>query len=61
MSKNFKSINKKSIQLDVFYGWDVHDKKWFIDIKMTGFCGGNLVQWFKSENNYKKVLESFLV
>ena len=35
-------------------------KQWFIDIKMTGFTGGNLIQWFKSENNYKKVLKNFL-
>jgi len=61
MAKYFQSINKKSIQLDVFYGWDANFKQWFIDIKMKGFSGGNLIQWFKSETNYKKVLENFLV
>lgn len=61
MPRNFKSINKKSVQLDVFYGWDVDVKQWFIDIKMSGFTGGNLVQWFNSESNYKKVLKNFLV
>ena len=42
MPRNFRSVNKKSVQLDVFYGWDV-DEQWFIDIKMSGFTGGNLV------------------
>ena len=50
MPRNFRSVNKKSVQLDVFYGWDVDVKQWFIDIKMTGFTGGNLIQWFNSES-----------
>ena len=54
MPRNFRSVNKKSVQLDVFYGWDV-------DVKMTGFTGGNLIQWFNSESNYKKALKNFLV
>ena len=61
MPRNFRSVNKKSVQLDVFYGWDVDVKQWFIDIKMSGFTGGNLVQWFNSESNYKKVLKNFLI
>ena len=61
MPRNFRSVNKKSVQLDVFYGWDVDVKQWFIDIKMAGFTGGNLIQWFNSESNYKKVLKNFLV
>ena len=61
MPRNFKSVNKKSVQLDVFYGWDVDVKQWFIDIKMTGFSGGNLTQWFDSEKNYKKTLKNILV
>ena len=42
MARFFKSVNKGSVQLDVFYGWDIDVKEWFIDIKMTGFSGGNL-------------------
>ena len=57
----FKSVNKGSVQLDVFYGWDIDVKEWFIDIKMTGFSGGNLTQWFDSEKNYKKTLNNILV
>ena len=34
---------------------------WFIDIKMTGFSGGNLTQWFDSKKNYKKTLNNILV
>ena len=40
MARFFKSVNKGSVQLDVFYGWDIDVKEWFIDIKMTGFSGG---------------------
>ncbi len=61
MARYFKSVNKGSVQLDVFYGWDIDVKEWFIDVKMTGFSGGNLVQWFDSETNYKKTLKSFLI
>ena len=61
MLRKYQSVNKQSVQLDVFYGWDVDVKQWFIDIKMTGFTGGNLVQWFESETSYKKVLKNFLV
>ena len=61
MARFFKSVNKGSVQLDVFYGWDIDVKEWFIDVKMTGFSGGNLVQWFDSETNYKKTLKSFLI
>ncbi len=57
----FKNANKGSIQLDICYGWDIDVKKWFIDVKMKGFSGGNLVQWFNSEEKYKKTLEKFLV
>ena len=57
MARYFKSVNKGSVQLDVFYGWDIDVKEWFIDIKMKGFSGGNLTQWFDSENNYKKTLK----
>ena len=59
MARYFKSVNKGSVQLDVFYGWDIDVKEWFIDVKMTGFSGGNLVQWFDSETSYKKTLKSF--
>ncbi|MBC11061.1 MAG: hypothetical protein CMP32_04025 [Rickettsiales bacterium] len=61
MSRYFKSVNKGSVQLDVFYGWDIDVKEWFIDIKMTGFSGGNLVQWFNSEKNYQDTLKNILV
>lgn len=57
----FKNANKGSIQLDICYGWDIDVKKWFIDVKMSGFTGGNLVQWFKSEKNYKKALENISI
>tara|TARA_Y100000813_G_C23838959_1_gene201082 strand:+ start:120 stop:305 length:186 start_codon:yes stop_codon:yes gene_type:complete len=61
MARFFKSVNKGSVQLDVFYGWDIDVKEWFIDIKMTGFSGGNLTQWFDSEQSYKKTLKNILV
>tara|TARA_B100000029_G_C17505117_1_gene934172 strand:- start:1261 stop:1446 length:186 start_codon:yes stop_codon:yes gene_type:complete len=61
MSRYFKSVNKGSVQLDVFYGWDIDVKEWFIDVKMTGFSGGNLVQWFNSEKNYQDTLKNILV
>ena len=61
MSKFFENINKNSVQLDVQHGWDVNAKEWYIDIKMTGFSGGNLVQWFDSETSYKKTLKNFLI
>ena len=61
MSRYYKSVNKGSVQLDVFYGWDIDVKEWFIDIKMTGFSGGNLVQWFNSEKNYQDTLKNILV
>ena len=61
MARYFKSVNKGSVQLDVFYGWDIDVKEWFIDVKMTGFSGGNLVQWFDSETGYKKTLKNFLI
>ena len=31
MSRFFKSVNKGSVQLDVFYGWDIDVKEWFGD------------------------------
>ena len=61
MARFFKSVNKGSVQLDVFYGWDIDVKEWFIDIKMTGFSGSNIREWFSSEKNYKKTLENILV
>ena len=57
MSRYFKLINKKSVQIDVFHGWDVKLKQWFIDVKMSGFIErkhktvfflrGKLQQFFK--------------
>ena len=35
MSRYFKSVNKGSVQLDVFYGWDIDVKEWFIDVKIS--------------------------
>ena len=61
MPRNFKTINKKSVQLDVFYGWDVDVKQWFIDIKMTGFSGSNIRESFTSEKNYKKTLKNIMI
>ena len=55
------NVNKGSIEFDVFYGWDIDVKEWFIDVKMKGFSGGNLVQWFSSEEKYKRTLENILV
>ena len=52
MSRYFKLINKKSVQIDVFHGWDVKLKQWFIDVKMSGFIGGNIKQFFSSEESY---------
>ena len=34
MARYFKSINKKSVQIDVFHGWDIKLKQWFVDVKM---------------------------
>ena len=51
MARYFKSINKKSFQIDVFHGWD---------IKMSGFIGGNIKQLFKSEESYNSFLKKFL-
>ena len=39
MPRNFRTINKKSVQLDVFYGWDVDVKQWFIE-EFIGPHGG---------------------
>ena len=61
MSMFFENINKNSVQLDVQHGWDVNAKEWYIDIKMTGFSGSNIREWFSSEKNYKKTLENILV
>ena len=46
MSKFFENINKNDVQLDVLHGWDVIAKKWYIDIKMTGFSGSNIERIF---------------
>ena len=61
MARSFTNVNKGSIELDVFHGWDIDVKEWFIDVKMRGFSGGNLVQWFDSEKKYKQTLENILV
>ena len=53
MSKFFENINKNSVQLDVQHGWDVNAKEWYIDIKMTGFSGSNIREWFSSEKTTK--------
>ena len=60
MSKFFENINKNSVQLDVLHGWDVNAKEWYIDIKMTGFSGSNIREWFSSERT-TKTLENILV
>ncbi len=60
MSRYFKLINKKSVQIDVFHGWDVKLKQWFIDVKMSGFIGGNIKQFFSSEESYNNFLKRFL-
>ncbi len=57
MSKFFKNTKKGNLELDVFHGWDIDLKHWFIDIKMTGFKSGNLVEWYSSKDSYKKTLE----
>ena len=61
MARFFKSVNKGSVQLDVFYGWDIDVKEWFIDIKMTGFSGSNIRESFTSEKNYKKTLKNIMI
>ena len=60
MARYFKSINKKSFQIDVFHGWDIKLKQWFVDIKMSGFIRGNIKQLFKSEESYNSFLKKFL-
>lgn len=60
MARYFKSINKKSVQIDVFHGWDIKLKQWFVDVKMSGFIGGNIKQLFKSEESYNSFLKKFL-
>ena len=60
MSKFFENINKNSVQLDVLHGWDVNAKEWYIDIKMTGFSGSNIREWFSSrKKTTKKLLRIF--
>ena len=61
MSKFFENVNKNSVQLDVLHGWDVIAKEWYIDIKMTGFSGGNIRESFASEKNYKKTLKNIMI
>jgi len=61
MARFFKSVNKGSVQLDVFYGWDIDVKEWFIDVKMTGFSGSNIRESFTSEKNYKKTLKNIMI
>ncbi len=60
MARYFKSINKKSVQIDVFHGWDMNLNQWFIDIKMSGFTGGNIKQIFNNRNSYKNFIKNFL-
>ena len=55
MARYFKSINKKSVQIDVFHGWDIKLKQWFVDVKMSGFIGGNIKQLL----NLKKAIIVF--
>ncbi len=57
MSKFFKNTEKSNVKLDIFHGWDINVKHWFIDIKMSGFSSGNLIEWYNSKDNYKKSLE----
>ena len=35
-------------------------KQWFVDVKMSGFIGGNIKQLFKSEESYNSFLKKFL-
>jgi hypothetical protein len=48
------------VQIDVFHGWDIKLKQWFVDVKMSGFIGGNIKQLFKSQESYNSFLKKFL-
>ncbi len=60
MARYFKLINKKSVQIDVFHGRDLKLKQWFVDIKMSGFTGGNVRQLFTNKDSYSNFLKKFL-
>ena len=61
MSRKYKIIHKDAIQLNIFYGWDIDVKQWFIDIKLKGFEQGNLTKWFTSEERFRETLKKFTI
>ena len=61
MSRKYKTIYKDTIQLNIFYGWDIDVKQWFIDVKLRGFEQGNLTKWFTSEEKFRKTLKKFTI
>ena len=61
MSRKYRKIYKDAIQLNIFYGWDIDVRQFFIDVKLKGFEQGNLTQWFTSEEKFKKTLKKFTI
>ena len=54
MARFFKSVNKGSVQLDVFYGWDIDVKEWFIDIKGSNNQKMTLTMTIRSDSEYRE-------
>tara|TARA_R100000734_G_C3243326_1_gene47257 strand:- start:7 stop:201 length:195 start_codon:yes stop_codon:yes gene_type:complete len=61
MTRNFIIGQKPILHYQVYYGYDIDVKKWFIEIQIPSQGSGFITQWYDSEKLYKKSLQKLII
>ena len=56
MAKYIKNIKKTDLKIDIYHGWDLISKKWFIKLQGPIYHNNNITEWFEKEESYQKYL-----
>ena len=59
MTRFFYQGTKPINKFEVYHGYDIDCKKWFIEVEICCLGKGSIVQWYNNEKEYLLCLRNY--
>lgn len=60
MTRKLRFGQKPISEYEVYHGYDVDVKTWFVEIQIPKLGSGNITKWYQTQSEYEKALKKVL-
>lgn len=60
MNKFFRKELNSNIKYEIYHGWHIYHKKWFIDLSLPKYKNNNIIQMFETKKRYLNFLNKII-